>query len=352
VSKDNPCTDDPRALGLRMLELVNGYQVSAAIGAIARLGVAECLSDGPVAIDELAVRVGADPRALRRVVRVLADARVLELLSDGRVALSTLGEMLREGVPGSVHRGAIVVSEEWHWRAYGHFTHSVRTGEPGFRKAHGCGFWEYLERHPRPGALINESMSRATAMVVAALVRTYDFGGITRLVDVGAGYGTLMRAVLDAHPNLRGAMCDLPGVIDAARATLADAGLTDRCQAIAGDFFDAVPAGGDAYVLSWILHDWDDQSALRILANCRAAMGDAGRLLVIELIVPSDDERQRSPDIEWLVTTTDIEMLAVVGGRERTAAEYGELFAAARFELTRIVPLAPTAWSVIEGSPT
>lgn len=258
---------------------------------------------------------------------------------------------MREGVPGSVHRGAIVVSEEWHWRAYGHFTHSVRTGEPGFRKAHGCGFWEYLERHPRPGALINESMSRATAMVADAFVRTYDVGGITRLVDVGAGYGTLMRAVLDAHPNLQGAMCDLPGVIEVARATLAEAGLADRCQAIAGDFFDAVPAGGDAYVLSWILHDWDDQSAIRILANCRAAMGGAGRLLVVELIVPSDDERQRSPDIEWLVKTTDIEMLAVVGGRERTAAEYGELFAAAGFELTRIVPLAPTAWSVIEGSP-
>ena len=195
-------------------------------------------------------------------------------------------------------------------------------------------------------------MSRATALVAAAFARTYDFGGTTRLVDVGAGFGTLMRAVLDAHATLEGAVCDLPGVIKVARATLADAGLTDRCQAIAGDFFEAVTAGGDAYVLSWILHDWDDQSALRILANCRAAMGDAGRPLVVELVVPSDDERRRSPDIEWLAKTTDIEMLAVVGGRERTAAEYGELFVAAGFELTRVIPLVPTAWSVIEGSPT
>ncbi len=351
MSKDDPDTNDPRALGLRMLELVNGYQVSAAIGAVARLGVAERLSDGPVGIDELALRVGADPHALRRVLRILADAGLVERLADGRVALTVMGELLREGVPGSVHRGAILVSEEWHWRAYGHFSHSLRTGEPGFRKAHGVGFWEYLERHPQAGALVNQSMSRATAMVASAFAGRYEFGEMTRLVDVGAGYGTLMRTVLDAHPTLDGVVCDLPGVIDVARATLADAGLTDRCQAVPGNFFEAVPAGGDAYVLSWILHDWDDQAALTVLANCRAAMGDGGRLLVIELIVPPDGERQRSADIEWLVKTSDIEMLAVVGGRERTALEYGELFAGAGFALERIIPLVPTAWSVVEGSP-
>ena len=194
-------------------------------------------------------------------------------------------------------------------------------------------------------------MSAVASFVAAAFVRCYDLAGIERLVDVGGGHGRLMRAVLDAYPHLQGVVFDLPGVIEGTRARLADAGLTDRCQAIAGDILDTVPAGGDAYVLSWILHDWDDQSAARILANCRAVMGDAGRLLAVELIVPSDDEQQPSADIEWLVKTTDIEMLAVVGGRERTATEYGELYAAAGFELTRIVPLEPSAWSVIEGSP-
>ncbi|HEX6620140.1 MAG TPA: methyltransferase, partial [Solirubrobacteraceae bacterium] len=140
-------------------------------------------------------------------------------------------------------------------------------------------------------------------------------------------------------------------VIEGTRARLADWGLTDRCEAIAGDFFEAVPAGGDAYVLSWILHDWNDQSAVRILANCHAAMGDAGRLLAIELVVPCS-EQQASPDLEWLVKTTDVEMLAVVGGRERTAAEYGKLYTSAGFQLTRIMPLKPSAWSVIEGSPS
>ena len=159
-----------------------------------------------------------------------------------------------------------------------------------------------------------------------------------------------MRAVLEAHPHMRAVLFDLPGVIEGARARLADWGLTDRCEAIAGDFLDAVPTGGDAYVLSWVLHDWDNQSAVRILASCRAAMGDAGRLLAIELVVPSR-EQHASPDVERLVETTDIEMLAVVGGRERTAAEYSELYAAAGFQLTRILPLQPSAWSVIEGSP-
>ena len=350
MSQDSRNVDDGRLLGQRMVELVNGYQVSAAIGAVARLGVTDCLSAGPAHLDEIASRVGADARSLGRVVRLLTDVGVFEHLGDGRVALTALGGMLRDGVPGSARRGAIVISEEWHWRAYGHFAHSVRTGEPGFRQAHGCGFWEYLERDPQAGALMNDSMSAAASFIAAAFVRSYDLNGIERLVDVGGGHGVLMRSVLEAHPRVQGMVFDLPGVIGGTRARLTDWDLTDRCQAIAGDFFDGVPAGADAYVLSWILHDWDDESAVRILANCHAAMGDAGRLLVIELVVPSG-EQQPPPDVEWLVKTTDIEMLAVVGGRERTAAEYGELYAAAGFQLTRILPLESSAWSVIEGSP-
>ncbi|MGZ4325042.1 MAG: methyltransferase [Solirubrobacteraceae bacterium] len=351
MSTDKPSAENRRVLGQRMVDLLNGYQVSAAIGAIARLGVADCLSAGPAPLDEVAARVGADAHSLGRVVRLLADVGIFEQLDGGRVGLTALGGMLRDGVPGSARRGAIVVSEEWHWRAYGHFAHTLLTGEPGFRQAHGCGFWEYLERHPQASGLISDSMSAAASFIAAAFVRSYDFGGIDQLVDVGGGHGMLMRAVLDAHPQLQGAVLDLPGVIEGTRARLADWGLTDRCEAIAGDFFEAVPAGGDAYVLSWILHDWDDQSAVRILANCHAAMGDAGRLLAIELVVPSG-EQQASPDVDWLVKTTDVEMLAVVGGRERTAAEYGELYTSAGFQLTRIVPLKPLAWSVIEGSPS
>ena len=350
MSEDNRSVENLRMLRQQMAELLNGYQVSAAIGAVARLGVADCLSAGPADLNEVASHVGADARSLQRVVRLLADVGIFEQLDDGRVALTALGGMLRDEVPGSARRAAIVVSEEWHWRAYGHFAHSVRTGEPGFRQAHRCRFWEYLERHPRAGALINNSMSAVASFIAASLVRSYDFSAIERLVDVGGGHGLLMRTLLDAHPHLHGVVFDLPGVVEGARTRLAEWGLTDRCQAIPGDFFDAVPAGGDAYLLSWILHDWDDPSAVRILGNCRAAMGDAGRLLAIELVL-SSGEQQAPPDLHRLVKTTDIEMLAVVGGRERTASEYNELHVAAGVQLTRIIPLEPSAWSLIEGAP-
>ena len=332
----------------RMAHLIGGYQLSAAIGAVARLGVADALTGGPMAVPELAARVGADPLALGRVLRALQDTALFTTLEDGRIGLTPLGELLRSDVPGSAGRAAIASTEEWRWRAYGHLTHSVRTGTPGFRVAHGCGLWTYLARHADAAAMFNESMSRVATANAAALVDTYDFSRVRRVVDVGGGHGILLGVLLQANPHLRGVVFDLPELIDAARAHLTGAGLADRCETTAGDFFEAVPAEGDAYVLSWILHDWDDQAALRILANCRAAMPDEARLLVIEMVVPSGDEPHSSPDLERLVRASDLEMLAIVGGRERTAAEYRALYAEAGFELARILPLDALPWSLME----
>ena len=334
----------------RMTALIGGYQLSAAIGAVARLGVADVLADGPAEPRRLAECVGADLQSLERVLRVLEDTGLFTSFEDGRIALTPLGELLRGDVPGSARRGAIASTEEWRWHAYGHLTHSVRTGEPGFREAHGCGLWEYLDREPGAAAMFNESMSRVAAANAAAIVRAYDFTGVRRLIDVGGGHGVLARAVLEANPELRGIVFDLPGVIEGTRAHLADAGLTDRCDAIAGDFFAAVPEGGDVYVLSWILHDWDDDAAAHILANCRAAMRDGGRLLAVEMVVPAEGEPVASPDLDRLVKATDLEMLAIVGGRERTAAEYRALYAIAGFELIRILPLDGLPWSVLVGA--
>jgi ubiquinone/menaquinone biosynthesis C-methylase UbiE len=258
--------------------------------------------------------------------------------------------LLRGDVPGSARRGAIASTAEWRWRAYGHLTHSVRTGEPAFRQAHGCGLWEYLDREPDAAMMFTESMARVAWANAAAIVHTYDFSRVQRLVDVGGGHGVLVRAVLEANPQMRAVVFDLPGVIKATRTYLADAGLADRCEAVAGDFFETVPDDGDAYMLSWILHDWDDRSAVRILANCRAAMRAGGRLLAVEMVVPSAAEPRSSPDLDRLVKASDLEMLAVVGGRERTAAEYRELYRSAGFELTRILSLDALPWSVLEGT--
>lgn len=341
------------ALSQRMNQLLCGFQISAAIGAVARLGVADVLAGGPARSTDLAERLGADGRSLARVLRALADVGIFEELSDGRFALTSLGETLRSDVPGSVRRAAIHWTEEWHWRAYGHFASSVRTGEAGMRPAHGRNFWDYLAVHPETAAAFNGMMSSASLLRAQALARTYDFSKVERMVDIGGGEGRLLCAVLQVYPHLSGVVFDLPGVIAGARECLLEAGLTERAEAVAGNFFEGVPPGADAYVLSWILHDWDDESALRILGNCRAAIGNAGRLLVIEMVLPSADE-PRSPKasyLEQLAKVTDLEMLAVVGGRERTRAEYGELLSRAGFRLTQVLELESMPWSVIEAAP-
>ena len=341
------------ALSQRMNQLLCGFQISAAIGAVARLGVADALAIAPARPADLAESLGADARSLERVLRALIDVGIFEELADGRFALTSLGQMLRSDVPGSVRGAAILWTEEWHWRAYGHFGSSVRTGEAGMRAAHGSDYWEYLAEHPETAATVNGMMSSASLLRAQALARTYDFSKVERLVDVGGGEGRLLSTVLQAFPHLRGVVFDLPSVMENADEHLLEAGVADRAEAVGGDFFRVVPSGADAYVLSWILHDWDDEAALRILANCRAAIGNAGRLLVIEMVFPSADE-PRSPKasyLEQLAKVTDLEMLAVVGGRERTRAEYGELLSRAGFDLIRVLDLESMPWSVIEATP-
>jgi len=351
-------TDEPTAelqermaAGRHLAGLINGYQLSAAIGAFARLGVADALAEGPASPAELAAQLDADQRSLARLLEATLEAGLFEARDDGRYALTALGQLLRGDVEGSLRRLALVSTEEWRWRAYGHLAHAVRTGEPGFVPAHGCRFWEYLAGHPTEAASFNETMSRISAARDAVLAGAYDFGDIHRLVDVGGGHGGLLCAVLAQHPHLRGVVFDLPGVVAGAQERLLEAGLVDRCEVVAGDFLEEVPPGGDACLLSWILHDWDDETALRILRNCRAAMNNAARLLVVELVVPAADDPAPAPGVARLVKQTDLEMLAVVGGRERTAAEFGELLAQTGFSLARIVPLPGIPWSVLEGVP-
>jgi precorrin-6B methylase 2 len=344
---------EAEALGRRLADLIGGYQLSAAIGALARVGVADALADGALPVPLLAERVGADPMALRRVLQAVDDAGLFETTDDGAIALTPLGRLLRSDVEGSARRAATSATEEWRWRAYGFVTHSLLTGEPGFRLAHGCGFWDYLENHPAESEWFNAAMSRISAVTGAALAQQYDFTGINRLVDVGGGQGELAQAVLEAHPEMRATLLELPGVAHAAAQRLAATGVADRCEVVAGDFFDSVPSNGDAYVLSWILHDWTDEAAIRILSTCRAAFAEGARLLVIETVVPDSDEppTPRTAATSRLVKKSDLEMLVVVGGRERTLAEYRLLFGAAGLGLSNVLALTGLPWSVMEAAP-
>lgn len=335
----------------RLTELLSGYQTSAAIGAVARLGVADALAEGAMSAQELAPRLGADAPALARVLAALREQGIFEADGKGRYGLTPLGELLRSDIRGSARRGAAVGTAEWCWRAYGYLDHSLRTGEAGFRAAHGSDFWRYLAAHPQEAAAFDAVMSSSARMRAEAFARSYDFSAITRLVDVGGGQGVLLRTVLAAHPHLQGVLFDLPAVVEGGPATFAEAGLAGRCEIAAGDFFEAVPGGGDACVLSWVLHDWEDAAASRILANCGTALGGDGRLLIIEMLLPAEEEAPAAAAVAKLARAMDLQMLVLTGGRERSAAEYRSLLERAGFALRHVLPLEGTLWSVIEAVP-
>lgn len=337
------------AAGRRLAALISGYQTSAALGALARLGVADVLAEGPRSAGELAQRLGADERALARVLNATVDADIVVRGDDGRYQLGELGELLRSAVPGSMRRFASVSTEPWRWAAYGHLSHTVRTGEPGFIAAHGCHLWDYLAAHPDAAASFEESMARVGLARDQAVARAVDLAAVARLVDVGGGRGGLMVALLAANPTLRGVVFDLAAVVEGAREQLRRAGVAERCEAVAGDIRESVPPGADAYVLSWILHDWDDATALRILGNCRAAMAEGARLFIVEMVVPEADQPGAAA-FARLVREADLDMLAMTGGRERTAGEYEQVLTGSGFVLNRIVPLQGLPWGVIEAS--
>jgi O-methyltransferase/methyltransferase family protein len=329
-----------------LFRLLAGYRVSQALYVAATLGLADRLADGPVGSEELARATGTHPGALYRLLRFLAGAGLFLEVAPRRFALTPLGAGLRADAPDSIRPFALMLLDEVHWPAWGQLLHSVRTGETAFARVHGAGFFDYLARHPEAAGIFQRAMTSNTAQSGEAITWAYDFGGIGRLVDVGGGQGLLLATVLRAHPAMRGVLFDRPEVVAGAGATLEAAGVAERCEVVGGDFFRAVPPGGDAYLLRQVVHDWDDARAAVILAHCRGAMGRAGRLLVVERALASD-HRRAMPELHL-----DLEMLVNLGGLQRTDAEYGALFAAAGFRLSAIVPLGDAAhFSVFEGLP-
>jgi hypothetical protein len=325
-----------------LLQMMTGYWVSQAIYVAAKLGIADLLTNGPVDCEDLAAATDTHAPSLRRVLRALASVGVFTEVSPGSFALTPLAELLRAGTPGSMRALAIMYAEE-QYRAWGELLHSVRTGEMAFDHQFGMGYFEYLAQHPDSDRVFNEAMTGWTHQLVGAVVDAYDFSPFETVVDVGGGFGALLADILRSNPGTRGILFEQPHVVASAEEYFAAAGVTDRCTFVGGDFFAAVPAGGDAYVLSQILHDWDDERCVTILRHCRRAMPDHGKLLVVELVLPAGDEPSLG---KWL----DLHMLVLLGGRERTAAEYDTLFRAAGFKLARIVPTPPGP-SIVEAVP-
>ena len=329
-----------------LLHLMTGYRAMQALYVAARLGIADLLKDGARGSEELARATGADARALHRLLRALASLGVFGEDADGRFTPSELGALLRSDVPGSLRAAAIFFGDERNWHAWGKLERSVMSGEP-VRGPRGTQvFLEESARDPEGAALFNAAMTSLTSAFDAAVTAAYDFSRLGTLVDVGGGQGALISSILAANPTLRGILFDIPPVIESARGRIGEAGLAGRCELVAGDFFASVPAGGDAYVLKWVIHDWDDEHSVAILGSCRRAMARDGRLLLVERVVP--ERVDQSADTQGIVLG-DLNMLLWTGGRERTAAEYRALLASGGFTLARIVPTA-TQLSIIEGA--
>jgi len=327
-----------------IVQMIFGAVVSRAVYAVAELGIPDQLSDGPRTAEEIARAVSAHGPSVYRLLRTTAALGLFVEDDDKRFSLAPLGAALQSGAAGHARSTARAIGGPLFWRAWSEFLHSVKTGENAMEKVFGESVFDYLSKQPELGSLFNESMIGIHGGEPPAVAAAYDFSGIRKLVDVGGGTGNLLTTILLANPGLRGVLFDAPAVAAEARRAVADKGLADRCEIAQGSFFESVPAGGDAYVLSHIIHDWSEDKCLVILENCRRAMQPGGRVLLVEMVIPPGNNLHPGKLL-------DLMMLAMTpGGLERTAEEYAALLAKARFRLTRVVPTHSPV-SVVEAVP-
>ena len=329
--------------GATLGRLIVGFQVSQAIHVAATLGVADLLADGPRTSDELAVATNAHAGSLYRLLRALSSVGVFYEDDGRRFSLTPMGALLRSDVPGSLRGWAMHVGRPYFQEAWGHLEHSVRTGDNAFQHVHGTDVWAYRAERPDESAIFDLAMESLTGAANRALLDAYDFGRFASVVDVGGGNGALLAALLGEFPAMRGVLLDQPHVVANAAAVLERAGVADRCEIVGGSFFDEVPAGGDAYTLKSIIHDYGDDRAVTILRICRRAMAADAALLLIERIVgpPNEDPRAKF---------SDLNMLVAPAGRERTLQEWDALVTLAGFRLTTATP-STSGLAVIEAAP-
>jgi len=316
-----------------LIHMVTGCWLSQALYGAAKLGIADLLQEGPQACTRLAEATQTHAGALYRVLRALASVGVFIEDEDGRFSLTPLAEPLCTDAPGSLRAFAIMLGAPEHWRAWEGILHSVRTGQPAFDQVFDMPLFQYFATHPEAARIFDEAMTSRGGQDNAAIVAAYDFAAAHTVVDVGGGQGTLLASILQAYPTVRGVLFDLPHVIAAARTRLESAGQAVQWEGVAGDFFAAVPAGGDLYLLKRVIHDWGDEHAQRILTHCRTAMIGTGSLLLIEMLIPPGNAAAYSKfgDLLMLVWNAS-------GARERTEHEYQGLLASAGFRLNRIIP--------------
>lgn len=326
-----------------LYNLLNSHVISRLIYSVSKIGIPDILKDRRMDYTQIAERTGVHPRSLYRVMRTLCTVNVFSETEEDVFNLGEVGQLLRTDIPESQHALAILMWEPWWRQGWDELLYSLKTGNVAFDHVHGERLFEYLRRNPDDAELFNKAMTSITMQENKAILDAYDFSGIQKIVDIGGGHGKLLASTLRAYPSMEGILFELPMVLDSARINIGHENLSERCELIAGDFFESFSLQGDVYILKSVIHDWKDEQATRILKNCRRSLSKNGRLLIIERIIPSGNDLHPAK-------LMDIVMLVNLGGQERMLPEYEGLLNSSGFKLNGIIS-TNSAMSIIEGVP-
>ncbi|MGI6454981.1 MAG: methyltransferase [bacterium] len=339
-----PKTAPQSSLQDQLLELIFSVAKTHVIYCAATLGIADLIDSTAKSVEDLAQATDTHTPSLYRIMRTLAGMGIFTETTPGSFAHTPLSESLRKDSPGSLHGMALMMGTEWHSRSWENLMYSVRTGKTAFDYTYGEPFFDYMQKNQDAGKIFYGAMTSISHYQAEMISSTYDFSSFHTVADIGAGHGFLLLSVLQKYPQLQGILYDLPPVAEIASSGIEAQGLSDRCQAIGGDFLESVPAGADLYMMKYIIHDWDNERAARILQNCRQMMPENGKLLIIDVVLPQGNTPHpgKYVDIEMLVMTE--------GGRERTETEFYDLLEQTGFRLNRVIP-TDTYISLIEGVP-
>jgi hypothetical protein len=324
----------------RLAQMATGFILSRLVYTAASLGIADHLASSPRSAGDLAAATGCDTVSLARFLRTLTNFGILTLSDDGRFSLTPLGEPLRSDAPGSVRSAILTMAGQWSWQVWEEFPSTVSTGKPAMEIVFGMPAFDWLAQHPDEARRFSETMVVAHGAEPPAVAAAYDFSSLGLIVDVGGASGNLLGRVLATHPHPRGVLFDLPQAMTDAPVRLQALGVADRVTIQEGDAFESVPPGADAYLLSHVIHDWNEDKSLTILHSCRAAMTPTSRLLIIELVLGEGN----APGFG----SSDMVMMALTGGAERTAREFASLLARAGLTMTRVIPTTTSA-SIVEA---
>ncbi|MDO0935386.1 methyltransferase [Streptomyces sp. DG2A-72] len=337
----------------RIVRLAFGTMAAQTLRTAVRLRVVELIGDQQRPAAEVAADAGAEPQPMTRLLRALASLGLLNEHTPDSFSVAPAGALLDSRRPDSLTSLVRLFTEPVIARAWEHLDDSVRTGDIAFDAVYGTDFFSHLAQHPELSAEFNAAMSQAAGASAAVLPGAYDFGRFTKVTDVGGGDGTLLAAVLDAHPRLTGVLYDTAEGLGQARKTLQQHGLMERCSLIAGDFFRSVPEGSDLYLIKSVLHDWTDEQAVTILSRCREVLPPGGRVLIVEPVLPEvvDTDAEAHAADGGITYLSDLNMLVNLGGRERTRKDFEEVCRRAGLSLTSVTPLTEAApFSLLEAS--